>query len=205
MLIGRDNHYYVRKGGMEQDYEIAFGKALDQASKDFANAIWPNGVSTVDQDQTEGRDDDNEAEGGDEVIIVGKQRRGKSKPIKEPRTAGPGTEALDGKTVPCQTENQDFKDLAESGETLEIVDGKKLEKKLGKLKIIFWNSNGWDTDRCDRIANLAKEEDADVVCIQDSRMDQHREQHLKGYMKKRQGRNGEERWCADQEGGEGAW
>jgi hypothetical protein len=124
MLIGRDNHYYVRKGGMEQDYESAFGRALDQASKDIANAIWPNGVSTVDQDQTEGGDDDNEAEGGDEVIIVGKQRRGKSKPIKEPRTAGPGRKALEGKTVPCQTENQDFKDLAESREMLEIADGK---------------------------------------------------------------------------------
>jgi hypothetical protein len=65
--------------------------------------------------------------------------------------------------APFQTENQVFKDLAKSGETLEIIDGKKLEKKLGKLKIIFLNSNGWDTDRCDRIATLAKEEDVDVV------------------------------------------
>ena len=139
-------------------------------------------MSIVEQDQTEGRDDDNEPEGGDDVIIVGKQRRGKNKPIKEPRTAGTEMKAQDGKTVPCQTDNQDFKDLAESGETLEVIDGEKAGKKLGKLKIIFWNSNGWDTDRCDRIATLAKEEDADVVCIQDSRMDPHREQHLKGYM-----------------------
>ncbi len=31
------------------------------------------------------------------MIIVGKLRRGKSKPIKEPRTAGPEMKALDGK------------------------------------------------------------------------------------------------------------
>ena len=41
MLIGRDNYYYVRKSGMERDYEVAFGRALDQATKDIANAIWP--------------------------------------------------------------------------------------------------------------------------------------------------------------------
>jgi hypothetical protein len=96
MLIGRDNHYYVRKGGMERIYEVAFGRALVRDTKDIANAIWPSGGPADDQDQAEGRDDNNEAKGGDEVIIVEKQRRGKSKPIKEPRRTGSDIKAKDG-------------------------------------------------------------------------------------------------------------
>ena len=182
MLIGRDNHYYVRKGGMEQDYEVAFGRALEQATEDISNILWPNGGPSDDQDQSEGIDDNNGAEGGDEVIIVEKQRRGKSKPIKKPKGVEFVKTAEVEKLTSCHMEKQDLKDLAESGEKLEIINDTRSEENLGKLKIIFWNSNGWDTDRCDRIAALAKDEDADVVCIQDSRMDPHREQYLKGYM-----------------------
>ena len=80
MLIGRDNHYYVRKGGMEQDYEVAFGRALDQATKDISNILWPNGGPSEDQDQSEGIDDNNGAEGGDEVIIVEKKEEEKVNP-----------------------------------------------------------------------------------------------------------------------------
>ena len=87
MLIGRDNHYYVRKGGMVQDYEVAFGRALDQATKDISNILWPNGGPSDDQDQSEGRYYNNGAEGGDEVIIVEKQRRGRSKLSLAEKTA----------------------------------------------------------------------------------------------------------------------
>ena len=34
---------------------------------------------------------------------------------------------------------------------------------LGKMSVIFWNSNGWNKDRCDKIAQVAQEEDADVI------------------------------------------
>jgi exonuclease III len=51
------------------------------------------------------------------------------------------------------------------------------------MKIIFWNSNGWEQDRCNKIAEVAFEEDADVICITDARMDPNREAHVKGYEK----------------------
>ena len=183
MLIGRDNHYYVRRGSMESEYEVAFGRALDQATNDISDVLWPNG-EPGEQDQDEGNDGSNEAEDGDEVIIVGKQRRGKSRQVKDLRNAEGSKLVGDNVKIPSPLGEQGFKDLNENGEKLEYdKDTIPTEKrKLGKLKIIFWNSNGWDTDRCDKIAELAKEEDADVVCIQDSRMDPHREQHLKGYM-----------------------
>ena len=39
-----------------------------------------------------------------------------------------------------------------------------------KLRSIFWNANGWNKDRCDRIAQVAQEENADVICITDAKM-----------------------------------
>jgi hypothetical protein len=30
-------------------------------------------------------------------------------------------------------------------------------KAIGKLKIIFWNSNGWEQERCDKIAEAVLE------------------------------------------------
>ena len=35
--------------------------------------------------------------------------------------------------------------------------GDSTTKQLGKLKIIFWNSNGWDQERCDKISEVALE------------------------------------------------
>ena len=57
-------------------------------------------------------------------------------------------------------------------------------KSLGKLKFIFLNSNGWEQERCEKIAEAALEEEADVICIQDARMHPAREGHMKGYEKR---------------------
>jgi hypothetical protein len=37
-------------------------------------------------------------------------------------------------------------------------------KQQGKLRIIFWNSNGWEQERCDKISEVALEEESDVIC-----------------------------------------
>jgi hypothetical protein len=63
----------------------------------------------------------------------------------------------------------------------------------GKLKIIFWNSNGWEQERCDKIAEAALEEEADIICIQDARMHPARDGHMKGY-EKRLERVTEKKW-----------
>ncbi len=47
---------YAKAGWMR-----SFGRALDQATKDIANAIWPNGGSADDQDQAEARDHSKES------------------------------------------------------------------------------------------------------------------------------------------------
>jgi exonuclease III len=64
----------------------------------------------------------------------------------------------------------------------ELADS-AISKQCGSMKIIFWNSNGWEQDRCNKIAEVAFEEDADVICITDARMDPNREAHVKGYEK----------------------
>ncbi len=43
-----------------------------------------------------------------------------------------------------------------------------------------WNSNGWEQDRCNKIAEVAFEEDANVICIPDARMDPNREVLVEG-------------------------
>ena len=52
------------------------------------------------------------------------------------------------------------------------------------MKIIFWNSNGWEQERCDKIAEAALEEEADIICIQDARMHPAKEGHMKGNEKR---------------------
>jgi hypothetical protein len=52
---------------------------------------------------------------------------------------------------------------------------------IGNLSIIFWNSNGWEQERCEKIAEVALEEEADVICVLDARMHPARKEHMKGY------------------------
>ena len=62
----------------------------------------------------------------------------------------------------------------------EALTEKTTIKSLGKLKTIFWNSNGWEQERCEKIAEVALEEEADVICILEARMHPAREGHMKG-------------------------
>ena len=40
-----------------------------------------------------------------------------------------------------------------------------------KLKAIFWNSNGWDITKAQKLSSLVAEEKIHVVCITDTRQD----------------------------------
>ena len=55
--------------------------------------------------------------------------------------------------------------MADTGDveerTHDIETGKKAK---GTLRIIFWNSNGWEQERCEKIAEVALEEEADAMC-----------------------------------------
>ena len=56
MLIGRDSHYYVRGGGLSQDYKTAFEEALDLAVEQIANEMGL-GESTSDSPGSNTRSD----------------------------------------------------------------------------------------------------------------------------------------------------
>jgi hypothetical protein len=68
-------------------------------------------------------------------------------------------------------------------ETVSLTETTTI-KSLGKLKTIFWNSNGWEQEMCEKIAEVALEEEADVIYILDARMHPAREGHMKGYEKR---------------------
>jgi hypothetical protein len=44
--------------------------------------------------------------------------------------------------------------------------------ELSRLRCVFWNSNGWDGDKAQRLSDLARSEDANVICILDTRQDE---------------------------------
>ena len=57
---------------------------------------------------------------------------------------------------------------ADTGIIVEEVDigcqqGEVEGKAKGIIRIIFWNSNGWKRDRCEKISEVALEEDSDVI------------------------------------------
>jgi exonuclease III len=43
------------------------------------------------------------------------------------------------------------------------------------LRVIFWNCNGWDYLKSQKIAELASSSKVDIICVTDSRIDKHRE------------------------------
>ena len=50
------------------------------------------------------------------------------------------------------------------------------------LKVIFWNSNCWNSTNCEKISETAKESDADIICITDARSDEQKSRYLNGYL-----------------------
>ena len=89
--------------------------------------------------------------------------------------------AEDGATM-GRDQDADDSAMADIGDveerTHDIETGKKAK---GTLRIIFWNSNGWEQERCEKIAEVALEEEADAICVLDARMHPARKEHMKGY------------------------
>jgi hypothetical protein len=125
MMVGKNDHYYVRRGEVSEDFLTAFENAATQVI---------------------------------EWIKRNKKNRRQSMNIYE------------GLIEDDEVEQE--------GEALELTHEGEAEDKL---KVIFWNSNGWDKERCDRIAQVAAEEQVDVICLLDVRMDQGRKKGLKSY------------------------
>ena len=51
-----------------------------------------------------------------------------------------------------------------------------------KLKIIFWNSNCWNSVNCEKVAETARNSDVDVICVTDARSDASKAGYMNGYL-----------------------
>ena len=55
------------------------------------------------------------------------------------------------------------------------VAEKKIEINMVRMKVIYWNCNGWGwgnaTDKCTMVGRMIKMEGADMVCLTDTRLD----------------------------------
>ena len=49
------------------------------------------------------------------------------------------------------------------------------------LKVIFWNANCWNAVNCEKIAEVARSSDADVICVTNARMDASKARFMNGY------------------------
>ena len=145
MIVGTRNHYYVRSGGLLGSFEEAFQEVFQKATEH----VWRHNVNFP-LTLVNGR------ENVSVIGAVGAIPEENSGILGEKKDA-PG---------PCESDNMQSEDIAE-----EII----ASKKCGNLKVVFWNSNGWEQERCNRVAEVAFEEDADVICITDARMDSNRE------------------------------
>ena len=53
---------------------------------------------------------------------------------------------------------------------------------MSKIKVIFWNANGWDASNCEKLAEIARSAAADVICVTDARMDPSKVRFMNGYL-----------------------
>jgi len=54
--------------------------------------------------------------------------------------------------------------------------------QMASLKVVFWNSNCWNTTNCEKISETAREHDADIICITDARSDDSKARFMTGYL-----------------------
>ena len=57
-----------------------------------------------------------------------------------------------------------------------------LIKEERKMKTVFWNANAWNAQNCEKVADVVKRANADVLCITDARMDEGRARYMHGYL-----------------------
>ena len=224
MLVGRNNHYYIRKGGLEEDFKIAFDWILERVIELIGEQLrLPEAGSTITLDHPP----------TDNIITLEDEP---SETIEIPKRILPiasGITSLENESKMVGTQNsilatctpfslkegskQDgeqvhphrranitgaFEILSEDptdapvpnddnqDDTIIIVEPAPRKRKSchnkkepicdpgedksgpnNKLKVIFWNSNGWNRERCEKIATEAEKKDADVICLTDTRMD----------------------------------
>ena len=51
-----------------------------------------------------------------------------------------------------------------------------------KIKTVFWNANAWNAQNCEKVADVVKRANADVLCITDAEMDEGRTRYMHGYL-----------------------
>jgi hypothetical protein len=57
---------------------------------------------------------------------------------------------------------------------------------------VFWTANAWNAQNCEKVADVVKRANAEVLCITDAKMDEGRTRYMHGYLstqKRRTGKN----------------
>jgi hypothetical protein len=65
--------------------------------------------------------------------------------------------------------------MAEDNQAKDISEQKK-------MKTVFWNANAWNAQNCEKVADVVKRSNADVLCITDAKMDEGRTRYMHGYL-----------------------
>ena len=50
-----------------------------------------------------------------------------------------------------------------------------------ELKVVFWNTNTWNAQNCEKLVETVVSSAADVVCIVDARLDNYKARYIGGY------------------------
>jgi hypothetical protein len=223
MLVGRDNHYYVRKGGLEEDFEIAFDSILEriveliggQLNLPASESVRKGDLTPTDmittieeepetneltakEDITRGSTSCNPVSLEEELKKVGEQPhpsngRGARMNGSFDILAEDSTDnfVLNANTKPDNQEDSIIRVKAAPNKRKSSHNKKEPTCDLeednsgcnNKLKVIFWNSNGWNRERCEKIAMETEKTDADIICLTDTRMNPVRDTQMKTYEK----------------------
>ena len=155
MLVTREGHSYVRRGGFVVDFETAVEMAMEK---------FINGLGLEEGSESKAQEEINDVE----EDVVEEEEEGELK-VKIGMAEGNGIKEGNGEI------NTDVSPT-------KSEDTVPAEVKT-ELRVIFWNSNSWDAQKAEKIANVAQSEGADVVCILDARIDKIRLRYIKNYEK----------------------
>ena len=53
--------------------------------------------------------------------------------------------------------------------------------RTAELKVVFWNANTWNSQNCEKLVETATVSEADVICIEDARLDNFKARYIGGY------------------------
>jgi hypothetical protein len=66
--------------------------------------------------------------------------------------------------------------------TAAVVNQARNIREEKKMKTVFWTANAWNAQNCEKVADVVKRSNADVLCITDAKMDEEKTRYMHGYL-----------------------